>query len=161
MIELERGARDVSGYRKSCHIILTDADIKRLISDIEEIHAEKDVFRFNEGYRTGFDDDFVCINVKGDVFPDLNSKHPRDLMSSRAVLAHEYYGHYEFAPSKFKSGDWRDEFRASYIAALKAPNLCDKDRAYLMLDAYERAKEAGCPLEYSKKAREIIYGYNE
>jgi hypothetical protein len=60
-----------------------------------------------------------------------------------AVLAHEYYGHYKFSPSEFKSGDWRDEMRASYIAALKAPNLSDKDRAYLILDAYERAKEAG------------------
>jgi len=28
-----------------------------------------------------------------------------------------------------------------------------------MLDAYERAKEGGHILEYSKKAREIIYGY--
>jgi len=36
--------------------------------------------------------------------------------------------------------------------------LSDEDRKYLMLDAYERAKEEGHYFEYSKKAREIIYG---
>ncbi len=75
------------------------------------------------------------------------------------MLAHEYYGHYEFAPSQFAVGDWRDEMRASYIAAIKAPNLSDDDRRLLMLDAYERAKEGGRIFDYSKKAREIIYGY--
>jgi len=79
-------------------------------------------------------------------------------MSERAVLAHEYYGHYDFAPSIFEATDWRDEFRASYIAAIKTPDLSDNDRRYLVLDAYERAKEAGRFYEYSKKAREIIYG---
>jgi len=80
-------------------------------------------------------------------------------MSIRAVLAHEYYGHFQFAPSSFEPGDWRDEFRASYVAALKTPNLSDDDRRYLMLDAYERAKEGGKTLQYNKKARKIIYGY--
>jgi len=161
VITTERGARDVSGYRQSRHIILDEADIERLNGEIEAIGADKSVFRFNEGNKTGFDDDNDCVNVRGDVFPDLQSTHPRDKMSERAVFAHEYYGHYEFYPSKFKPSDWRDEFRASYIAAIKAPNLSVEDRAYLMLDAYERAKEAGCPLELSKKAREIIYGYSE
>lgn len=80
-------------------------------------------------------------------------------MSERAVLAHEYYGHFKFYPSAFRPNDWRDEMRASYIAALKAPNLSDEDRAYLIIDAYERAKEAGHYFDYSKKAREITYGY--
>ena len=79
-------------------------------------------------------------------------------MSPRAVLAHEYYGHYEFSPSKFMAGDWRDEFRASYVAAINTPNLSDDDRRLLMLDAYERAKESGHYFDYSRKAREIIYG---
>jgi len=157
--EVERGARDVNGYRQSRHNVLTEKDIEHLLGEIDAIGADRSVFRFNEGYRTGYDDDEIAINVKGDVYPDLTSKHPRDLMSERAVLAHEYYGHYKFFRSQFKSGDWRDEMRASYIAALQAPNLSDEDRAYLMLDAYERAREAGHMLEYSKKAREIIYGY--
>ena len=159
MVNLERGARDVNGYRQSCHNVLDNKDIGRLNSEIEAIQADKSVFRFNEGIKTGFSDRKAVIHVKGDVSPDLNSTHPRDLMSERAVLAHEYYGHYLFAPSEFEQGDWRDEMRASYIAALKTPNLSDEDRKYLMLDAYERAREAGIPLEYSKKARGIIYGF--
>jgi len=159
--EVERGARDVNGYRQSRHNVLTEKDVEHLLGEIDAIGADRSVFRFNEGYTTTFSDKKGVIYVKGNVYPDLNSKHPRDLMSERAVLAHEYYGHYKFFRSKFKAGDWRDEMRASYIAALKAPNLSDEDRAYLMLDAYERAREAGIILEYSKKAREIIYGYKE
>ena len=56
-------------------------------------------------------------------------------------------------------GDWRDEFNASYHAAIDAPNLSDEDRARLMIDAYDRAKEAGQNLEYDKIARRLIYGY--
>jgi len=161
MIEVERGARDVNGFRQSRHNVLTEEDIEHLLGEIDAIKADKSVFRFNEGNKTGFDDKTYSINIKGDVFPDSNSKHPRDLMSERAVLAHEYYGHYDFYETDFDPGDWRDEMRASYIAALKAPNLSVEDRAYLMLDAYERAREAGIMLEYSKKAREIIYGYKD
>ncbi|MCL2053898.1 MAG: hypothetical protein FWG90_05585 [Oscillospiraceae bacterium] len=159
MVELEK-KRDVSGYRQTPHYWLTDEDIRHLKDEIKAIEAVQDVFRFNFGNRTAFDDLRGLINVKGDVIPDKTSTHPRDLMSERAVLAHEYYGHYKFFPSKFDYGDWRDEMRASYIAAIKTPNLSEKDRAYLMLDAYERAKEAGHFFEYSKKAREIIYGYS-
>lgn len=49
--------------------------------------------------------------------------------------------------------------RASYVAALKTPNLSVEDRAYLMIDAYDRAREAGHYFEYSQAAKEIIYGY--
>ena len=35
------------------------------------------------------------------------------------------------------------------------------DRRMLMLDAYDRAKEAGVPVKYNKNARRIIYGYDE
>lgn len=57
------------------------------------LEADSSIFRFNEGSQTGFLDSERIINVRGDVLPDLNSNHPRDLMSTRAVLAHEYYGH--------------------------------------------------------------------
>ena len=79
----------------------------------------------------------------------------------RCVLAHEYFGHYENHPSAFRVSDWRDEFRASYSAALNTPNLNDDERRMLMLDAYDRAKEAGVPVKYNKIARRIIYGYDE
>ena len=159
MLDIERAARDVSGYRQPPHYLLNNEDIQHLKNEIRAIGADKSVFMFNAGTKTAFFDRKRVVNVKGDIFPDLNSIHPRDLMSERAVLAHEYYGHFCFFPSSFKSGDWRDEMRASYIAAIKTPNLSNKDRTYLILDAYERAKEAGHYFEYSKKAREIIYGY--
>lgn len=56
-------------------------------------------------------------------------------------------------------GSWNDEFRASYYAALNAPNLSDKDRMYLMLDALERAKEAGVYIKITDEIRRILYGY--
>lgn len=55
--------------------------------------AGESVFKFNEGWQTGYSDTKGLIFVKGDVLPDMNSLHPRDLMSPIAVLAHEYYGH--------------------------------------------------------------------
>ena len=150
--------RSASGFRRDPLEELTDEDICYLKAEVAEIGAEEGAFRFNEGAKTGFSDRHRRINVRGDVFPDNNSLHPRDRMSARAVLAHEYYGHYRFAPSEFEVGDWRDEMRASYIAATKTPNLSNDDRKYLMLDAYERAKESGHYFKYSKKARDIIYG---
>jgi len=150
--------RSASGLRGNISKELTKEDIEHLKNEIIAIEADVSVFRFNEGKRTGFSDRNGTINVKGDVFPDNDSIHPRDRISERAVLAHEFYGHYNFAPSRFPIGDWKDEFRASYIAAIRTPNLSHDDRKNLILDAYERAKESGHYFDYSKKAREIIYG---
>jgi hypothetical protein len=43
----------------------------------------------------------------------------------------------------------------------KMPNLSDNDRRYLVLDALERAKEAGqdIPAEDSDYVRSVLYGY--
>ena len=150
--------RSASGLRRSPALDLSSEDIECLKREIQTIGADESVFRFNEGKRTGFSDRTGTINIRGDVFPDMNSTHPRDCMSERAVLAHEFYGHYTFAPSIFEADDWRDEFRASYVAAIRTPNLSDDDRRLLMLDAYERARETGRYYDYSEKAREIIYG---
>ena len=150
--------REAGGLRRSPFNILTDSDIECLKSEIKAIDAEERVFLFNTGLQTGYSDETGYINIRGDVMPDQYSTHPRDIMSERAVLAHEYYGHYIHSPSIYDPGDWRDEFRASYIAAINTPNLSENDRRLLMLDAYERAKEGGRILEYGKKAREIIYG---
>ena len=79
-------------------------------------------------------------------------------MSSRAVLAHEYYGHRAYRGTKLKPGAWNDEFRASYMAAKNTPNLSDEDRRYLILDALERAKESGITIKYNEFIRGILYG---
>ena len=80
-------------------------------------------------------------------------------MTEAAVLAHEYYGHMMHSQTSFKPGDWRDEFRASYCAAVNSPNLTDEERASLMIDAYERASEAGFDVRHSRDYNRIVYGY--
>lgn len=147
-----------SGLRKQASR-LTDAEINVLRADIDAIGADLSVFSFNTGLYTGYDDELAVIHVLGDVMPDKNGTSSRDVMSSRAVLAHEYYGHYNFAPSSFPIGDWRDEMRASYIAAKTSPGLSCEERRDLVVDAYDRAREAGYNYEYSKWAKEIVYGY--
>ncbi len=155
--------RNINGQRTSRYRQLSNDEISQLLDDIEALEADLSIFRFNAGNQTGFLDSEGIINVRGDVLPDLNSNHPRDLMSPRAVLAHEYYGHKHFddvfGVRNPLPGSWNDEFRASYNAALYAPNLSDMDKMYLMLDALERAKEAGVNIKITDEIRRILYGY--
>ena len=147
-----------NGGRKSPFYILNDIEIESLKNDIKAIEADESVFAFNAGAATSYSDERDIIFVKGDILPDTNSLHPRDLMSSRAVLAHEYYGHRAHRGTKIADGAWNDEFRASYSAAKNAPNLSDEDRRYLILDALERAKEHGISIEYNDYIRRVING---
>ena len=147
------------GLRRSLSHILTEDEIASIKADAEALGIDLSVLRFNAGRQTGFSDSIGLINIRGDILPDLESSIARDRMSQRAVLAHEYYGHFKHHPSEYPIGDWRDEFRASYSAAIDAPNLTDEDRRYLMLDAYDRAKEAGAFEGYDEIARRIIHGY--
>lgn len=148
-----------NGYRKPISHELIDSEIDEIRSAARILGIPDDVLLFNEGSMTGFDDDTKKIFIRGNILPDLEYGNTvRDKLSIKAVLAHEYYGHYKNHPSAFKSGDWQDEFRASYDAAINAPNLSDEERAMLILDAYDRAKEAGIYLDYNDKAREILYG---
>lgn len=148
-----------NGMRKPSSHILSDAEIITLKEDIMTIGANETVFRFNQGRYTGYNDELDKINVRDDVLPDISSKHPRDLMSSRAVLAHEYYGHRAHRGTKLPKGSWNDEFRASYTAAKNTPNLSDEDRIYLVLDALERAKEVDVSIKYNSFIRRVLYGY--
>ena len=164
-VEKLRGSvtRAVGGQRRSKFLVLTDDEIISLKKDIRAIGADERIFRFNEGYQTGFSESSKLILVRGDVLPDLSSNHPRDLMSSRAVLAHEYYGHRYFdelyGVKNPLANSWNDEFRASYFAALKTPNLSDIDRHYLMADAVERAREAGVTIKLTDEIRRVLYGF--
>lgn len=147
------------GLRQPASHVLTADEIESIKADAKALNIDESLLRFNTGGRTGFSDDLGTIGICGDILPDTESKIARDCMSQRAVLAHEYYGHYLNHPSEYDIGDWRDEFRASYDAAVNAPNLSNEDRAYLMIDAYDRAHEAGEPLNYDETAVKIIYGY--
>lgn len=159
IIKIQRNM--ANGLRKSPQYILNEQDIQSVLKDAEILKIPKEVLLFNEGTQTGFSDRYKIINIRGDVFPDIESHYLRDRLSVKAVLAHEYYGHYQNHPSEFKIGDWRDEFRASYRAAIDAPGLSDEERGMLMIDAFDRAKEAGISVKYNNKARRIIYGYND
>ncbi len=121
--------------------------------------AYESVFLFNQGRKTGYADDYDVVFVKGDVLPDIiNSILPRDLMSSRAVLAHEYYGHRANRNTHLERGAWNDEFRASYLAAKNAPGLTGQDKMFLILDAMERAKESGVTIRLNNFMRRVLYG---
>jgi len=151
-------SREAGGLRRSNFKIIPDDDIDYLKTEIYAINADISIFRFNTGYRTGYIDDIDRINIMGDVFPDPYSTHPRDRMSVRAVLAHEYYGHRAFRGTIAQKGSWNDEFRASYSAAKIAPGLSDEDRMYLMLDAIQRTKDSGVTIKFNSFMRRILYG---
>lgn len=149
-----------NGMRKSPFNILDDKQIEKINQYADELQIPRNVLSYNTGFQTGFSDRKKIINIRGDIFPDKMSNNNRDLLSERAVLAHEYYGHMKHDPSNFEIGDWRDEFMASYFASIDTPGLSDEERRMLMLDAYDRAKESGIIVKYNKKAREIIYGHD-
>ena len=148
-----------NGERMSVNHFLTEPEIQYITGEAEAIGIPKNKLRFNAGKRTSYIEELDIIAIRGDILPDEESTIARDKMSVRAVLAHEYYGHRPNVPSEYKPDDWRDEFRASYDAAVNAPNLTDEDRANLMVEAYDRAREANNEKEYDETARRIIYGY--
>lgn len=150
-----------NGLRKPSTYILSEKEIDAIKIDIRAIGADESIFKFNVGSGTCYDDVLDEIRIRGDVLPDNTSLHPRDLMSVRAVIAHEYYGHRAYRGTKLLYGSWNDEFRASYMAAKNAPNLSAEDRRYLILDALERAKEAGISIKTNDFIRRVLYeNYN-
>lgn len=159
-----RGIADrnmANGLRQSPSHILDDQEIQAVYADADSIGVPRDVLRFNTGARTGYDDLDEVINIRGDIFPDMTSTYNRDLLSSRAALAHEYYGHFMTRGTTLRPGDWRDEFRASYRAAKHTPNLTDAERQMLMRDALDRAKEAGVAINHTATVRRLLYGLDE
>lgn len=146
-----------NGPRRSPFIALSSEEIEEIKNEAETIGIPTSVLRFNEGEKTGYSDYKNVIYVRGDVFPSEYAINPNSIISSRAALAHEYYGHY-LHHDEFPPGSWEDEYWASRYAALNAPNLSDEERRLLMIDAYERASSAGVVLKYDQEARRIVYG---
>lgn len=165
-----------NGMRDTSKTPLTDAEIEFIKSEIQCIGADMSVFVFNDENHL---DTSTCYNFMEDkiyvtrnVFPDekYGSTHPRDLMSVRAVLAHEYYGHrpyrneyladYECGKDYHTTPVWQDECRASINAAKTAKNLTDRDKSNLIMDAVYRAKEYGHLIEMDDFMKEVLYGYS-
>lgn len=166
-----------NGMRNKSGTPLTEEEIELVKSEIRAIGADEDVFIFNDEEHMKKS---TCYNWQNDkiyvtrnIFPDVNSGsiHPRDIMSVRAVLAHEYYGHrphHDEYESDYKIDKdfhtiplWQDEQRASLEAAEKCKNLTAMDRRDLVLDVIYRAEEAGHVAEMTDFMKETLYGYSK
>ncbi len=134
--------RGIVGQRHSAARILTKDEIKLIKNEFKSIGGNPKNLLFNEGLQTGYIDGSKYIQICGDILPLEGSTHPRSRMSVKAVLAHEQQ-HRIFSGTPFKVGDWRDEFRASFLAAKRTKNLTERERYDLMDDAVLRATEAG------------------
>ncbi|MGN0435992.1 MAG: hypothetical protein ACI4D8_05110 [Wujia sp.] len=164
-----------NGMRCLQQIPLTDEEIEYVRKELRAIEADESIFVFNDKEHIT---QCTCYNYKEDkifvtknVFPDkqFGPMHPRDLMSVRAVLADEYYGHRTFREeylSDFYNNvkttpDWEDECRASITAAKITPNLDRMDKSVLIQNAIYRAEEAGMYIEYDEFMKEVLFGYSE
>lgn len=164
-----------NGMRDMSRTPLTNKEIEYVKSEIQRIEADESLFVFNDADHIHSS---TCYNfiedriyVTRNVFPDTKygSVHPRDLMSVGAVLAHEYYGHriyrdeyisdYKQSPDFHTTELWQDECRASITAAKLAPNLTEKDKSNLIMDAIYRAQEYNHRIEMDDFMKEVIYGY--
>lgn len=155
-----------NGQRRSIFTELTPRDKRLVRKAAKQLNIPTDIFYYPAPgtgvYQTGYYADFDKIVIAPDVFPsDDGSVINRDVMTMRAVLAHEYYGHYHFRNTRLPMGDARDEIRASYYAAIHAPNLSKVERMQLMQDVLDRASEKGIILNRTKKMKEILYGYDK
>lgn len=153
--EIERAA---GGLRRPALETLDPDEIAQLQREFSELGGDPAMLEFNRGRRTGYDDEENIIQVCGDVRPLPDSLHPRSAMSSKAVLGHEL-GHAAHRGTKLPVGAWNDEFRASYWAAKNLQSLSDEERIHLILDAMERAREAGVSFVPNKLMRKVLYGY--
>jgi hypothetical protein len=147
------------GNRQPTYRILTQEEIGMVKREFIAIGGDVNKLRFNEGQATGYSDVLDIIYIKGDILPLDGVDHPRSIMSIRAVLAHEMYGHAAYRGTSLGAGLWNDEFRASYMAAKNTPNLSQLDKYYLIQDAILRAQEANIPINFNDLMKNILYGY--
>ncbi len=160
----QRMAREISGLRASPFNEVTLEQQALLKQQMLEIGGDPALLRFNEGstgFLRGARPAQDVISVGGDVFPASHEVHPRSVMSSRAVLAHEFHGHRAMRNTTLPRDAWNDEFRASYLAATRSPSLTVEERAHLIADALSRANEAGQPIKPNALMRYLLYGIRE
>lgn len=160
-----------NGMRSSRFHILTEEERAIVLREIRAIDADESRFIFHNPNhnRTCYEPEEDIIYIAGDILPDINSasNHTRDLMSIRAVLAHEYYGHrphraeylQDIKQEYYTIPRWKDEFRASYEAARYCPNLSQMDKYHLIQDAIDRCQEAGYQIKNDGFMQEVLYGY--
>ena len=148
-----------SGARKSYHIPLSEEDKQFILNEIDAIGADRNSFEFRDFQPTAYSDSRNKIYISSSVFPSTDgSLHPTDMLSVRATLAHEYYGHKSYRNTPLEKGSWNDEFRASYMAAKHCPGLTNEDRTMLINDAMQRARDAGVNIKSNAFIRRCLYG---
>lgn len=160
-----------NGMRTSRFHVLTDQEKAFVLHEIRAIGADETKFQFHcpEHNRTCYEPELDTVYIAGDILPDMTSasNHTRDLMSVRAVIAHEYYGHrphrseylQDLKQGFYTIPRWKDEYRASYEAARYCPNLSEMDKYHLIQDAIDRCQEAGYQIENDGFMKEVLYGY--
>lgn len=159
IIDTERNM--ANGLRRSFLRPLSQEDKAFIENEIKEIGADNSKFVFRDYRPTSYSDRDDIVYVSSSVFPSEDgSTIPTDMLSPRAVLAHEYYGHRSKRGTPLEEGSWNDEFRASYIAARDCPNLSDSDRIMLINDAMYRAQRAGVSIKLNTFMRRWLYGYD-
>lgn len=161
-----------NGMRMLGNTPLSKEEIEIVKQAIHVIEAEESIFIFNDSSHlsnTCYNEFEDSIYIGRNVFPDVEygSTHPRDIMSIRAVLAHEYYGHRTYRDEYLKDYEkniittpkWQDECRASITAAKISPGLTQMDRSHLIQDAVKRAEEYGQWIKTDDFMKEVLYGY--
>ena len=66
---------------------------------------------------------------------------------------------YKQSPDYHTTPIWQDECRASITAAKITPNLTEKDKTNLVMDAIYKAQEYNHRIEMDDFMKEVIYGY--
>lgn len=163
-----------NGHRCSDNSSFTPEEIKKILMEAARIQINLYLLVFNdsdstENPKTYYDFKKDRLFVAKNVLPDMHHSfsHPRDVMSIAAVLAREYYGHRlyrdEYVSDSKKSEayhsipHWQDECRASITAAKVTPNLSQLDRAYLLMDAFMLAEEAGYSIELDDYMKSVVF----
>ena len=92
IIDTERNM--ANGLRRSFLRPLSQEDKAFIENEIKEIGADSSKFVFRDYRPTSYSDRDDIVYVSSSVFPSEDgSTIPTDMLSPRAVLAHEYYGH--------------------------------------------------------------------
>ena len=141
------GVRSAGGKRQKVDRKLTSLEKDYIESEIRAIKADRFKYRFDYGDRTGYFEDHDIVSICLDVFPDYNSWSHGDLISVRAVLAHEFWGHryigVEHPQYAGYPGSAEDESLASSTASRTSPGLRKLDKEQLVRDAVFRLKKHG------------------
>lgn len=145
---------------------LTDEEVSFIKAEIHRIGADEAAFVFDkeevnaDGAFYDFKEDKIYVTGAVIHRNKYGSDKPRDRMSVGAVLAYEYFGIRKYG-DKGADITWRDRCQASIDVAKTTPNLTDKDKSDLVMNAVSIAKEYGYLIEMDGFMKAVVYGVCE